>query len=150
MALFEIISEDIKSAMMAREKEKLEALRSVKAAFLLAKSDKTVDLTEEKEIAIIQKLVKQRKEAADIYKANNRMELCEKELFELSVLEKYLPAKLSDEELTAIIKDIIEKLGVTSPKEMGKIIGIANKQLSGKADGKAIADKVRELLSKPE
>jgi len=147
MALFEIISNDIKSAMLAREKEKLEALRSVKAAFLLAKSEKENELTEEKEITIIQKLVKQRKEAADIYKANNRMELCEKELFELSILEKYLPAKLSDEELTVIIKDIISKLGVTNPREMGKIIGIANKQLSGKADGKVITDKVKELLA---
>jgi uncharacterized protein len=147
MDLFDIISNDIKAAMLSREKEKLEALRSVKAAFLLAKSEKESDLTEEKGIAIIQKLVKQRKEAADIYKANNRMELCDKELFELSVLEKYLPAKLSDEELTGMIKEIISKLGATNAKEMGKIIGIANKQLSGKADGKVIADKVKELLS---
>jgi len=147
MSLFDTISNDIKSAMLAREKEKLEALRSVKAAFLLAKSDNQQELTEEKELAIVQKLVKQRKEAADIYKANNRMDLCDKELVELSVLEKYLPAKLSDEELTKAVKEIISGLGTVGPNEMGKVIGMVNKQLSGKADGKAISEKVKEFLA---
>jgi len=147
MALFEIINNDIKTAMLAREKEKLEALRSIKAAFLLAKTEKDFELTEDKEITIIQKLVKQRKEAAEIYKTNNRTDLCDKELFEASVLEKYLPAKISDEELKTIIKDIINNLGATSIKEMGKVIGIANKQLNGKAEGKTIADIVKSLLS---
>ena len=147
MSLFEVINNDIKAAMLAREKEKLEALRSIKAAFLLAKTAKDSELTEEKEIAIIQRLVKQRIEASDIYIANNRNELSDKELFEASVLEKYLPEKISDDELTVIIKEIISKLGVTNIKEMGKVIGIANKQLTGKADGKVVADKVKQLLS---
>ena len=120
MSLFDTISNDIKAAMLSREKDKLEALRSVKAAFLLAKSDNHQELSEEKEIAIVQKLVKQRKESAEIYKANNRMDLCDKELIELAVLEKYLPSKLTDEELTKAVKEIISGLGPVGPNEMGR------------------------------
>lgn len=149
MKYFEKVNEDIKAAMMAREKEKLEALRAVKAAFLLAKTEKgaQVDLSDEDELKIIQKLVKQRKDSAEIYRSQNRPDLYEKEELEADVISLYLPKQLSEEELTPIIKGIIEQVGAKSAAEMGKVMGVASKQLSGKAENKLISEVVKKLLS---
>ena len=148
MSLTEKISADIIAAMKSGEKLALEALRAAKTAFLLAKSEKGpgTELSSEDELRIIQKLVRQRRESADIYKTNNRMDLCDKEVAEADVLEKYLPAKMSEAELVSALKVIIEKTGAKTPADMGKVMGIATKELAGKADGKEISVKVRELL----
>jgi uncharacterized protein YqeY len=149
MSLADTIAKDLMAAMKSRDKEVLEALRAAKTAFILAKSEKGSDavLTGDEEIRIIQKLVKQRKEAAAIYREQNRADLYEKEETEAAVLEKYLPAKMSEEELTAVLKLIIEQMGAASPADMGKVMGVATKQLAGKADGREISAKVKELLS---
>ena len=148
MSLFDTISEDIKKAMLAKEKEKLEALRAVKAAFLLARTEAGAsgELTPETELKIVQKLVKQRKESAEIYQQQSRQDLADKELSEASVIEKYLPAQMSEAELEAVLKTIIERVGAKAPSDMGKVMGVASKELSGKADGKAISTKVKQLL----
>lgn len=148
MSLTEKIAGDLINAMKSKDKVALEAIRAAKTAFILAKSDKGVDsvLTAEEELKIIQKLVKQRRESAAIYKENNRQDLYEKEVAEADVLEKYLPAKLSDEELTKILKEIISRVGAKTPAEMGKVMGVATKELAGKADGKEISAKVKQLL----
>jgi len=148
MSLTEKISSDLINAMKAKDKVALEAIRAAKTAFTLARSEKSADtvLSSEDELKIIQKLVKQRRESAAIYKENNRQDLYEKEVAEADVLEKYLPAKLSDEELTEILKGIITRVGAKSPAEMGKVMGIATKELAGKADGKEISAKVKQLL----
>ena len=149
MSLFDTVSEDIKKAMLAKEKEKLEALRSVKAAFLLARTEAGAggELTLEAELKIVQKLVKQRRESAEIYQQQNRHDLADKELLEASVIEQYLPAQMSEQELEAALKTIIERVGAKAPSDMGKVMGIATKELSGKADGKAISTKVKQLLA---
>ncbi len=149
MNLFDRISEDIKKAMLAKDKEALDALRGVKKEFLEAKTAKgaTGELTDEQAVKIIQKLVKQRKDSAEMYKGAGREELAAKELGEIKTLELYLPAQMSDEELTAAISAVIAQVGATSMQEMGKVMGMANKQLAGKAEGRAIADKVKQLLS---
>ena len=147
MSLTEKIASDLISAMKAKDKISLEAIRAAKTAFLLARSEKGTDLmSPEEEIKIIQKLVKQRRESAAIYKENNRSDLSEKETAEADVLERYLPDKLSDEELTFIIKAIIDKVGANSPSDLGKVMGSAMKELAGKADGKEISAKVKQLL----
>ncbi len=149
MKLSEQINNDIKAAMLAKEKDKLEALRAIKAAFLLAKTEKgaSEELSDDAELKIIQKLVKQRKDSAEVYKTNNRMELSDKEIFEASVIEKYLPAQLSEEELAAEISAVISKVGANGSQDMGKVMGMASKQLSGKAEGRAIAEMVKKLLA---
>ena len=140
MRLEEKIQQDIKAAMLAKEREKLESLRAIKAAILLAKTaDGSESVADDALVKIIQKLVKQRKETAVIYKEQNRPELAEKEV--------YLPKQLSEEELTAEIKKIIAVVGATSAKEMGKVMGVASKALAGKADGRAISTIVKSLLS---
>ena len=143
------INEDIKKAMLAREKDKLEALRAVKTAFTLARTSKSADteLSDEDEIKIIQKLVKQRKESATIYREQNRPELAEKEEHESKLLEVYLPAQLSEEEIKAAITEIVNETGASSMADMGKVMGLASKKLAGKADGKFISQIVRGLLS---
>jgi uncharacterized protein YqeY len=148
MSLTEKISGDLINAMKGKDKVALEAIRAVKTAFLLAKSDKGQDavLTPEEELKIIQKLVKQRRESAAIYKENNRQDLYEKEVAEADVLEKYLPAKMSEAELEKVLKDIIARVSATSSADMGKVMGIATKELAGKADGKEISAIVRQLL----
>jgi uncharacterized protein YqeY len=148
MSLTEKISSDLITAMKAKDKVVLEAIRAAKTAFTLARSDKGADsvLTPEEELKIIQKLVKQRRESAEIYKTQNRPDLYEKEVVEADVLEKYLPAKMSEEELIKIIKGIIARVGATSPADMGKVMGVATKELAGKADGKEISAKVKQLL----
>ena len=148
MSLAEKIASDLINAMKARDKVALEAIRAAKTAFILAKSEKGANsvLAPEDELKIIQKLVKQRRESATIYKEQNRMDLYEKEVIEADVLERYLPAKMSEEELTNIIQEIINRIGAKSPAEMGKVMGVATKELAGKADGKEISSKVKQLL----
>jgi uncharacterized protein len=148
MSLTEKISSDLMNAMKAKDKVALEAIRAAKTAFVLARSEKGAGsvLNAEEELKIIQKLVKQRRESAAIYKEQNRPDLFEKEVIEADVLEKYLPAKLSDEELSGIIKEIIVRLVAKSPADMGKVMGVAMKELAGKADGKEISAKVKQLL----
>lgn len=148
MDLFEKISEDIKKAMLARDKVRLEALRGIKKEFLEAKTAKGAGgvLTEEAAIKILTKMAKQRKESAAIYVENNRPELAENELAEAKVIEEYLPAQLTPEELEAELKKIIAETGAEGPKDMGKVMGVASKALAGRAEGKAISAKVKELL----
>ena len=146
MALVDKINDDIKAAMLAKEKEKLESIRAIKSALLLAQTSGEA-VTEEAELKILQRLVKQRKESADIYSSQNRQDLADKELFEVSIIEKYLPQQISEEELQKIISEIISQSGATSIKEMGKVVGAASKLLAGKADGKSIAEMVKKLLT---
>lgn len=149
MSLFEQVSDGIKAAMLARDKVRLEALRGIKKEFLEAKTAKGGDgeLSDDAAMKILVKMVKQRKESASIYKEQNRPELAEEELAQAAVIEEFLPKQMSEEELTAALKAIIERVGATSPKEMGKVMGVASKELAGKAEGKAISAKVRELLA---
>ena len=145
MALIDIINTDIKAAMLAKDKGKLESLRAVKAALLIANtSGETIN--EDAEIKLLQKLVKQRKEAAEIYLKNGRQELADDELKQAQYIEPYLPKQMTNEDLKAHIVKVITDLAATSIKDMGKVIGAASKQLAGKADNKAISDIVKELL----
>ena len=148
MSLTDKIASDLINAMKAKDKVSLEAIRAAKTAFILARSEKGTEsvLTNEEELKIIQKLVKQRRESAAIYKEQNRPDLYEKEVIEADVLEKYLPAKMSDEELTKVIKEIIIRVGAKVPSDLGKVMGAAVKELAGKADGKEISAKVKQLL----
>ncbi|MCG8700932.1 MAG: GatB/YqeY domain-containing protein [Bacteroidales bacterium] len=150
MNIQEKVTNQIKEAMKSKDKVALEALRAAKTAFTLAKTEKGGgdDISSEEELKIIQKLVKQRNDSADIYKQQNRPELAEKEVAEAAVLEKFLPAKMSEEELEQELVKIIEQVGASAPSDMGKVMGVATKQLAGRADGKAISTKVRELLNK--
>ncbi|MBR3626406.1 MAG: GatB/YqeY domain-containing protein [Bacteroidaceae bacterium] len=149
MALFEQISEDIKAAMKARDKVALETLRNVKKVFLEAKTAPGANdtLTDEDALKLMQKLVKQGKDAAQIYVGQNRQDLADEELAQVAVIERYLPKMLSGEELEAAIKQIIEAVGATSMKDMGKVMGTATKQLAGKAEGRAINEMVKKLLA---
>lgn len=149
MNLFDKISGDIKTAMLARDKVRLEALRGIKKEFLEAKTAKGGDgeLSDDAALKILAKMVKQRKESASIYTEQNREDLAGEELAQAAIIEEYLPKQLSEEELTAALKEIIARVGATSAKEMGKVMGTATKELAGKAEGKAISAKVRELLA---
>jgi uncharacterized protein YqeY len=148
MSLTEKIAADLMAAMKGKDKVALEAIRAAKTAFIMAKSEKGADsvLTSEEELKIIQKLVKQRRESAEIYKEQNRPELYANEVAEADVLEKYLPAKMSEEELIMVLKDIIVRIGAKSPGDLGKVMGTATKELAGKADGKEISAVVKKLL----
>ncbi|MGV0979240.1 GatB/YqeY domain-containing protein [Empedobacter falsenii] len=138
----------LKEAMKAKNTVALEALRAVKSELLLAKtSGANGELSEDQEIALLQKLVKQRKEAAEQFEANERKELAEKELAQAEVIQQFLPAQLSDEELTAAITEIVAEVGATSPKDMGKVMGAASSKLAGKAEGKLISAKVKDILA---
>lgn len=150
MALFEQISEDIKKAMLAKDKVALDALRGIKKEFLEAKTAKGGDgeLHDDKALQILQKMVKQRKESAQMYIDANRPELADDELAQCKIIEQYLPTMLSEEELTAVLTDIIAQVGAQGPQDMGRVMGVATKQLAGRAEGKAINLKVRELLAK--
>jgi uncharacterized protein len=150
MELEKLINNDLKEAMLAKDKEKLEALRAIKAALLLEKTGKDVtsmEIPDSVEAAVLARLIKQRKASAEIYTAQNRPELANIELFQASIIEKYLPQQLSPEELRNQIKEIIISVGATSVKDMGKVMGMASKTLSGKAENKLIADIIKELLS---
>ncbi|MHC1705968.1 MAG: GatB/YqeY domain-containing protein [Bacteroidales bacterium] len=148
MSLSDQINEDIKAAMLAREKDKLEALRAVKSALLLIKTQEGAkpEITADEEIKLLQKLVKQRKETAEVYKTQNRHDLAEVEIFQAAIIEKYLPEQLSEEEIRMIVKAIITDTGATSVKDMGKVMGMASAKLAGKADNKLIATLVKESL----
>lgn len=149
MNLFDKVSGDIKTAMLACDKVRLEALRGIKKEFLEAKTAKGGDgeLSDDAALKILAKMVKQRKESASIYTEQNREDLAGEELAQAVIIEEYLPKQLSEEELTAALKEIIARVGATSAKEMGKVMGTATKELAGKAEGKAISAKVRELLA---
>lgn len=149
MNLFDQISEDIKKAMLARDKVRLEALRGAKKEFLEAKTAKGAngELTDENATKILVKMVKQRKESAKIYEENQRPELAANEMAEANVLEEYLPKQLSAEELEAEIRAIIAETGAAGPREMGKVMGVATKRLAGKAEGRAISDTVKNILN---
>ncbi len=149
MDLFERVSADIKAAMLAKDKVRLETLRGIKKEFLEAKTAKGADgeLSDDTAIRIMTKMAKQRRETAEIYSSQNRPEPAQNELAEAAVIEEYLPRQLSEEELVAELKKIIEQTGATSAKEMGKVMGVASKALAGRADGKAISAKVKELLA---
>ena len=149
MNLFDQVSNVIKSAMLAKDKVRLEALRGIKKEFLEAKTAKGADgeLTDDMAMKILAKMVKQRKESAQIYTEQNRPDLAEPELAEAAVIETYLPKQMTEEELTEALKAIIAQVGATTPQEMGKVMGVATKQLAGRADGRAISAKVKELLA---
>ena len=149
MSLFDQVSEDIKRAMLAKDKVALDALRGIKKEFLEAKTAKGSDgeLHDDKALQILQKMVKQRKESAEMFTQANRPELAADELAQCKIIEQFLPAMLSEEELTAALRDIIAQVGAAGPQDMGKVMGVATKQLAGKAEGKAINLKVRELLA---
>jgi hypothetical protein len=149
MSLQENIDKDIKSAMLSKDATRLRGLRAIKAALLVAKSEKgaTDVLTDETEIKVLQKLVKQRKESAEIYQQQNRDDLYQIELEEMQVIEAYLPNQMSREEVAVHVKDAIARSGAVSMKDMGKVMGLMNKELAGKADGKVISELVKELLA---
>ncbi len=148
MSLQTTIDQDIKSAMLAKDNDKLRALRAVKAALMLAKTEKGAAdiLTEDAEMKVLQKLVKQRTESAEIYQQQNRPDLYQIEMDEKAVIETYLPKQLDRSEVEAIIKQLITETGASSIKDMGRVMGLANKSLAGKADGKTIAEVVKAQL----
>ncbi|MEN8187112.1 MAG: GatB/YqeY domain-containing protein [Bacteroidota bacterium] len=148
MSLQKEVMTQMKAAMKSKDKVALESLRALKSAFLLANtSGGGVELSEADEVKIVQKLVKQRKDSAAVFTEQNRNDLAEPELAQAKVLEQFLPAQMSEEELKKVIGEIIAQTGASSMKDMGKVMGMASKQLAGKADGKAISGVVKELLS---
>lgn len=148
MSLEQTINQDIKSAMIAKDSVKLRGLRAIKAAILLAKTEKpnTEELSSDAEIKVLQKLAKQRKESGEIYKNQNREDLYQTEMEELQVIEAYLPKQLDKSAIEKIVQDIIAEVGATSIKDMGKVMGTANQKLAGQADGKTISEVVKSLL----
>lgn len=150
MNLEQKIMAEMKEAMKAKDEAALRGLRAVKAAIIVAKTEPGAngELKEEDEVKLLQKLVKQRKDSLDIFQQQNRADLAEKEQQEIAVIEKFLPAQLSEAELKTAVAAIIAETGASSPADMGKVMGAATKQLAGKADGKAISAAVKELLSR--
>ena len=148
MSLENTINQDIKAAMLAKKEADLRALRAVKSALLLAKTEKgaSEEITEEAETKVLQKLVKQRRESAEIYKGQSREDLYQIEMEEIEVIERYLPKQMTPTELSEYLKNLMTKLNVTSIKEIGKVMGIANKELAGRADGRAISETIKNLL----
>lgn len=158
-SLSDRVNADIKTAMLAlldknqnptgraKDQQKLEAIRGIKAQLLLLKTSGQ-KITEEEEIKTLQKMVKQRKESAEIYQQQNRKDLADVELLQISVIEQYLPKQMSEEEIKSSVTQIISQVGATSPADMGKVMGAAMKQLAGKADGKIISVMVKQLLAK--
>ena len=150
MSLEVQINNDIKQAMLNKEKDVLESLRAIKSAILLLKTGKDAaggEVSEAAEIAMLQKLVKQRKEAADIYVQQNRKDLADEELFQASVIERYLPKQMCREEIEAEVKSIIAEVGATSAKDMGRVMGQASKRFAGKADNRVVSEIVKTLLN---
>ena len=149
MSLEQKINQDIKAAMLAKDNARLRGLRAIKAAILLAKTEKAAneELTEEAEIKVLQKLVKQRKESGEIYKAQGRDDLYQIELEEQNVIEEYLPKQLSREEIEEIVKKIIAETGASGMKDMGRVMGVANAQLARRADGRTISEIVKSSLA---
>lgn len=149
MSLKQQIDGDIKQAMLQKKKEELTALRAIKSAILLAETEKGAGegLESDAEMKLLAKQAKQRKDSADIYSKEGREDLANKELFELEIINRYLPKQLSEEEIEEIVKGIISKVGASGPQDMGKVMGSATKEMSGKADGKKISEIVKKLLS---
>ena len=149
MELYDIISNDIKEAMKAKDKVALDTLRNIKKVLLEAKTAPGASdtVSDETAIKIIQKLVKQGKESAELFQSQNRAELAAEELAQVAVMEKYLPKQMSEEEIAAALKEIIAQVGADKPQDMGKVMGVATKQLAGKADGKTISAIVKQLLA---
>jgi uncharacterized protein len=149
MQLEKQVMEQLKAAMLAKDEAALRSLRAIKAAILIVKTSEggSGDLKEDDEIKLLQKLVKQRKDSAEIFHQQNREDLAKKEEEEIAVIEKFLPKQLDQEELKRILKDIIAQVGAQSSADLGKVMGVASKQLAGKADGKTISATVKEMLS---
>ncbi|MCU0390177.1 MAG: GatB/YqeY domain-containing protein [Thermoflexibacter sp.] len=149
MSLKTKVEEAIKNAMKAKDQDALRALRAIKSLILLAETaeGKSGELTNDEEIKLLTKAAKQRKESAEIYKQQGREDLLKKELDELAIIEQFLPKAISDEELKVKLQEIISRIGATTAKDMGKVMGVANKELVGQADGKKISDMVKSLLS---
>lgn len=147
--LFDQISNDIKEAMKARDKVRLEALRNIKKVFIEAKTAPGANdtLEDAQALKILQKLAKQGHDSAELYNSQNRPDLAEEEMAQVNVIESYLPKQMSEEEIEAVVKEIIAQTGAQSMKEMGKVMGVASKQLAGKADGKKISEIVKKLLA---
>ncbi len=149
MTLAEKINEDLKKTMLAKDRRKLEALRAIKSALLLAKTGKDTssgEIPEELELQLLQKLVKQRRESAEVYKQQNRNDLAEEELYQAEIIEAYLPAQMDEETLRSKIREIVDETGATGMKDMGKVMSRATKDLAGKADNKRISTIVKEVL----
>lgn len=148
MSLETTINADLKTAMLAKDEKGVRGLRAIKAAIILAKTAEGSNgiVPEAEETKILQKLVKQRRDSIEIFQKQNRNDLADKELEEVAVIEKYLPAQLTPEELKTALRDIIQRTGAKGPADMGKVMGIAGKELAGKSDGKSIAAAVKELL----
>jgi uncharacterized protein len=149
MAIFDQVNDDIRASMLARDKERLEAVRNIKKILLEAKTAKSgsEDLPDDEAIRVISKLAKQGRDSAEIYKQQNRPDLEAFEMAQVKIYETYLPKQMTDEELTIAVSSIIASCGATSMKEMGKVMGIASKELAGKVDGKLISEKVKALLA---
>ena len=149
MSLVEKINASIKEAMLAKQEGRLRGLRAIKSAILIAQSEKgaSENLSSEKEIQVLTKLAKQRKESIEIFEKENRVDLATKEKEELEVIESYLPKQMTAEEVIEFLKPIIEQVSAKSPADMGKVMGVASKQLAGKADGKMISELVKQLLA---
>jgi len=150
MSLEQKIMTELKTAMLAKDDKALRSLRAIKAAILLAKSSEGAggEIKEEEEVKILQKLVKQRKDSLEIFEQQKREDLAQKEREEIEIIERFLPKQMSPDELKSVIEKIIADLGASSPADMGKVMGVATKQLAGKAEGKAISSLVKELLAK--
>lgn len=151
MSLEQKVMADLKTAMLAKDEKSLRSLRAIKSAIIIAKTAEgfSGEIKEDDEIRLLQKLVKQRKDSLEIYEKQHRNDLAEKEKEEIEVIEKFLPKQMNEAELKGIIGKIITETGATSPADMGKVMGIANKRLAGKADGKTIAGIVKEILATP-
>lgn len=149
MSLKQQIDADIKKAMLSKNKEELEALRSIKSLILLAETEKgkTDDITADAEMKLLMKAAKQRKESAEIFEGQNRKDLADRELLQLEVINRYLPKQLSEEEIKSILSNVIDEVGAKGPQDMGKVMGVATKKLAGQADGKVISELVKKLLS---
>jgi len=149
MSLKKQIEEDLKKAMLAKEKDELRALRSIKSLILLAETEKGAGdtLSRDSEMKLLAKAAKQRKDSAELFAEQNRQDLASAEIAELEIISRYLPKPLSEEEMIAVLKGIIDKTGASGPQDMGKVMGMAMKELAGKADGKMISQSVKSLLS---
>ncbi len=149
MSLKTTIDNDIKKAMLAKNKEELDALRSIKSMILLAETEKggSTELAADIENKLLMKAAKQRKESAEIFQKEGRLDLTQRENLQLAIISRYLPKQLSEEEITAEIKTIITQVGAKAPQDMGKVMGVATKSLAGKADGKVISEIVKKLLA---
>ncbi|HVZ95843.1 MAG TPA: GatB/YqeY domain-containing protein [Chitinophagaceae bacterium] len=149
MSLEQKVMDELKAAMLAKDEKSLRSLRAIKAALINLKTSEGFSgvVKEEDELKLLQKLVKQRKESLEIYEKQNRSDLAEKEKEEINVIEKFLPKQMSEAEIKNVVAAVIKETGASSPADMGKVIGAANKQLAGKADGKTIAGIVKEMLS---